>query len=75
MFHVEHVKIKIMSKTKPGIKYRLYTVEVIEVEESKATLVMRKNELQFHIVQEILGKFITEGSKYLITITPVEYEI
>lgn len=60
------------------IMYVLYTLEVLEIDPKvgKGKVVVSKEKMQFHIVQEIIGKLLTtSGQKYLITLTPTEHEI
>ena len=59
------------------ITYKLHTLEIIEIDPKtgKGSVVVQKEKMQFHIVQDIIGKLLTSSDKkYLITITPIEHE-
>lgn len=60
------------------ITYNLHKLEILEIDPRtrKGSIVVQKENMQFHIIQKIIGKLLTSNNKeYLITITPVEHEI
>ena len=60
------------------ITYNLHNLEIIEIDPKtgKGSVVVKIEGMQFHIVQDTIGKLLTSSKKkYLITITPVEHEI